>query len=126
MIGKKYSVRVSSQSYKAPELLIEHEEYDYAMDMWSFGAMFAGIIFKTIPFLPGKNLTDQLVVIANVLGTDELYNYLNVYNLTLPRKFDGLFQYAPSQRKSWISFMNGDNKEFATPDALDLIDKLLR
>ena len=35
---------------------------------------------------------DQLVKIAKVLGTDELYEYLDKYDLELDQHFDGIFQ----------------------------------
>jgi len=37
-------VRVASRYFKGPELLVDLREYDYSLDMWSLGAMFAGMI----------------------------------------------------------------------------------
>ena len=128
--GDKYNVRVSTQSYTAPELLIENQYYDYAIDMWSLGALFAGIIFKKIPFFPGQNLTDQLLVIANVLGTNDLFLYLKKHNLSLPHKFNGLLRkdniHNTIIRKPWSYFMNEFNKDWVTNDAIDLVSKILR
>jgi casein kinase II subunit alpha len=45
--------------------------------------MFAGMIFQKEPFFQGKDNYDQLVKIAKVLGTDELYAYIDKYNVTL-------------------------------------------
>lgn len=42
--GFSYNVRVASRSYKGPELLVDFQEYDYSLDMWSLGCMFAGIV----------------------------------------------------------------------------------
>ena len=30
--------------FKGPELLVDLREYDYSLDMWSLGAMFAGMV----------------------------------------------------------------------------------
>jgi casein kinase II subunit alpha len=43
--------------------------YDYSLDIWSLGCMFAGMIFQKEPFFQGKDNYDQLVKIAKVLGT---------------------------------------------------------
>lgn len=65
-IGRKYNVEVASLYYQSPELLVEFEEYDYALDLWSFGCMFSSIIFQKLPFFKGANDNDQLVKISQV------------------------------------------------------------
>lgn len=35
-------MRVASRYFKGPELLVDLQDYDYALDMWSLGCMFAG------------------------------------------------------------------------------------
>lgn len=30
--------------FKGPELLVDLQDYDYALDMWSLGCMFAGMV----------------------------------------------------------------------------------
>ena len=44
--GREYNVRVASRYFKGPELLVDLQEYDYQLDMWSLGCMFAGMIFR--------------------------------------------------------------------------------
>lgn len=85
--GTEYNVRVASRYFKGPELLVDFQEYDYSLDMWSLGCMFASMvgvcslsqstysiqIFRKEPFFHGHDNSDQLVKIAKVLGTDELF-----------------------------------------------------
>ena len=73
------NVRVASRYYKGPELLVDYQLYDYSLDIWSLGCMFAGMIFRREPFFRGSDNYDQLVRIAKVLGFDGLQNYLNKY-----------------------------------------------
>jgi casein kinase II subunit alpha len=40
----EYNVRVASRYFKGPELLVDFQEYDYSLDMWSFGCMFASMV----------------------------------------------------------------------------------
>ena len=64
--GREYNVRVASRYFKGPELLVDLQEYDYGLDMWSLGCMFAGMIFRKEPFFHGQDNYDQLVKIAKV------------------------------------------------------------
>ncbi|GAB2227413.1 hypothetical protein Droror1_Dr00009234 [Drosera rotundifolia] len=66
--GKEYNVRVASRYFKGPELLVDLQDYDYSLDMWSLGCMFAGMIFRKEPFFYGHDNHDQLVKIAKVMG----------------------------------------------------------
>lgn len=40
----EYNVRVASRYFKGPELLVDFQEYDYSLDMWSLGCMFASMV----------------------------------------------------------------------------------
>ena len=105
---REYNVRVASRYFKGPELLVDLQDYDYALDMWSLGCMFAGMIFRKEPFFHGHDNYDQLVKIARVLGTDELFDYLDKYNLELDPHFDSIL--GRHSRKSWHKFVNADNQ----------------
>lgn len=86
--GTNYNVRVASRYFKGPELLVDFQMYDYSLDMWSLGCMFASMIFRKEPFFHGQDNYDQLVKIAKVLGTDELFAYLRKYDIKLDPQFD--------------------------------------
>ena len=38
------NVRVASHCFKGPELLVGFQEYDYSLDMWSYGSMLASMV----------------------------------------------------------------------------------
>nr|ABF70009.1 casein kinase II alpha subunit (protein kinase), putative [Musa acuminata] len=123
--GKEYNVRVASRYFKGPELLVDLQDYDYSLDMWSLGCMFAGMIFRKEPFFYGHDNYDQLVKIAKVLGTDGLNTYLNKYRLELDPQLEALV--GRHSRKPWTRFINGDNQHLAVPEvAVDFVDKLLQ
>jgi casein kinase II subunit alpha len=122
--GTEYNVRVASRYFKGPELLVDYRYYDYSLDLWSFGATLASIIFKREPFFHGKSNTDQLVQIVRVLGTDELYAYLEKYQIQLGPEYEDLGQYT---RRPWSRFINEENSFLSSkPETVDLIDKVLR
>eukprot|EP00124_Ichthyophonus_hoferi_P004254 Ihof_evm3s448 gene=Ihof_evmTU3s448 len=118
-----YNVRVASRYYKGPELLVDLTQYDYSLDMWSLGCMFAAMIFKKDPFFHGHDNYDQLVKIAKVLGTDELHAYLSKYSLELDPYFDNMAKYP---KKEWTRFITPENQHFVSPEAIDFLSKLLR
>jgi casein kinase II subunit alpha len=122
--GTEYNVRVASRYFKGPELLVDFQEYDYSLDMWSLGAMFASMIFRKEPFFHGNSNSDQLVKIAKVLGTEDLFDYLDKYEIELDAQYDDILGRFP--KKSWHSFVNSENQRFVSNEAIDFLDKLLR
>ena len=122
--GTEYNVRVASRYFKGPELLVDFQEYDYSLDMWSLGAMFASMIFRKEPFFHGNSNADQLVKIAKVLGTDDLFEYLDKYDIELDAQYDDILGRFP--KKNWHAFVNAENQRFVSNDAIDFLDKLLR
>ena len=99
-------------------------DYDYSLDMWSLGCMFAGMLFKKEPFFMGRDNYDQLVKIARVLGTQELIKYLEHYDLTLDSHFDGIM--GRYSRKSWRNFITDKNKMLVSDESIEFLDSLLQ
>uniref|UniRef100_A0AAQ5Y1W7 non-specific serine/threonine protein kinase n=1 Tax=Amphiprion ocellaris TaxID=80972 RepID=A0AAQ5Y1W7_AMPOC len=122
--AQEYNVRVASRYFKGPELLVDYQMYDYSLDMWSLGCMLASMIFLKEPFFHGQDNYDQLVRIAKVLGTDELFGYLHKYHIELDTRFKDLL--GQQTRKRWEQFIQSENQHLVSPEALDLLDKLLR
>uniref|UniRef100_A0A0D9ZDJ6 Casein kinase II subunit alpha n=1 Tax=Oryza glumipatula TaxID=40148 RepID=A0A0D9ZDJ6_9ORYZ len=120
----EYNARVASRSYKGPELLVDLLDYDYSLDLWSLGCMFAAMIFRVDPFFNGQDNYDQLVKITEVLGTEDFYNYLEKYGLELDPQLERLV--GRHNRKSWSMFVNSGNRHLASPEAIDFVDRLLR
>ncbi|XP_057657915.1 casein kinase II subunit alpha-like isoform X1 [Diorhabda carinulata] len=122
--GQEYNVRVASRYFKGPELLVDYGYYDYSLDMWSLGCMFASMIFRKEPFFHGLDNYDQLVRIVKVLGTNELHDYLNKYNITIEKKLYCLL--GLHSRKSWQRFVNTENEYLINDQSLNLLECLLK
>jgi len=122
--GMDYNVRVASRTYKGPELLVNHQRYDYSLDMWSLGCMMAAMIFQKEPFFNGSDNQYQLQKIAKILGTEDLFLYLNKYGLKLDNNF--LVLIGKHSKKSWETFITDPNKHLTHAVALDFLDRLLR
>ncbi|KAL9940997.1 hypothetical protein V8E36_000485 [Tilletia maclaganii] len=122
--GTAYNVRVASRYFKGPELLVDFMEYDYSLDMWSLGCMYASMIFRKEPFFHGQDNYDQLVKIARVLGTDDLYNYLEKYDIELDPQYNEML--ARYHRRPWSRFITSENERYISNEAIDFLDRLLR
>jgi len=120
---RDYNVRVASRYFKGPELLVDYQYYDYSLDIWSLGCMFAGMIFMKEPFFHGNDNYDQLEKIARVLGTAELFEYLEKYNIELDTNFEGVL--GKHSKKPWSKFVTNENKHLAKNEALDLLARML-
>lgn len=122
--GFEYNVRVASRYFKGPELLVDLMDYDYSLDMWSLGCMLAGIIFRKEPFFYGHDNYDQLVKIAKVMGTDDLYAYLSKYSIELDPHLEALV--GRHSKKPWPRFTTSENAHLVSAEAIELLDALLR
>ncbi|VDM40227.1 unnamed protein product [Toxocara canis] len=122
--SQEYNVRVASRYFKGPELLVDYQCYDYSLDMWSLGCMLASMIFRKEPFFRGNDNYDQLVRIAKVLGTEELFDYIDKYQIELDPRFSDIL--GRHSKKRWERFVHSENQHLVTPEAVDFLDKLLR
>lgn len=58
---------VVTRWYRAPELLCENSTYDWEVDIWSLGCIFAELLGRQ-PLLQGKSPMNQLKLIIRLLG----------------------------------------------------------
>ncbi|TFL07292.1 kinase-like domain-containing protein [Pterulicium gracile] len=115
-----YHIRVGSRYYKPPELLVGYRMYDYSLDLWALGCMLASMEH----FFKGIDNDDQLLKILRILGTDDFDTYLHQYGIPFETEHEQLLQNFPKQ--PWTKFENAENRSRISPEAIDLLDKLLR
>jgi casein kinase II subunit alpha len=120
----EYDVRLRTAWFKSPEHLVGFQKYDYSLDMWSLGSMSASMIFRKEPFFYGNTSSEQLLKIAKVLGTEDLFIYADKYDIQLDVEFYETLGSQP--KKNWRDFINSDNERFVDDDAIDFLDKLLK
>ena len=90
--GHMMTSYVVTRWYRAPELLLNSEEYAASIDMWSVGCILAEIIARK-PLFPGKDFIHQMHLIIETLGSPEeadlefiSSSYARKYIGALPRK----------------------------------------
>lgn len=121
---QEYNVRVASRYFKGPELLVDYGYYDYSLDIWSVGCMFASMLFRRDPFFHGYDNYDQLLRIVKILGTSDLFAYLGKYNIALDSKFIDLLGH--HSRKNWQRFVNTENEYLITEVATSFLESMLK
>ncbi|CAD8132210.1 unnamed protein product [Paramecium pentaurelia] len=122
--SQDYNVRVASRYFKGPELLVDYQFYDYSLDIWSTGAMFASMIFKKEPFFQGNDNYDQLEQMdQNNIQKNTILNWImHIMDFYLSIK---LIIYICYPKQDWLSFVNQDNAHLCSLDAIDLLSKML-
>ncbi|KAI9193183.1 kinase-like domain-containing protein [Polychytrium aggregatum] len=118
---------VSSLYFKAPELLLDYEHYDFAVDMWAVGCILAALMFRTPFVFKGEDRTpaSQFQSILLILGGD-LLDYCSAF--AIPRhKAESLVPGSLSayQKQSWASFVNDANRARVSQQGLSLLESLL-
>ena len=64
--GREYNVRVASRYFKGPELLVDFQEYDYSLDLWSLGCMVSALT-------PNCDVQTQCMVLGRAcLGSESM------------------------------------------------------
>lgn len=80
------SPEIMTRWYKAPEVLLGLKAYDFSIDMWSVGCIFAEMITGT-PIFQGESDLDQLHKIFKLLGmsTNTEWSKSPSYSLSFPK-----------------------------------------
>jgi casein kinase II subunit alpha len=119
---RAYSVRVSTMRYKAPELLLNYQYYDYGVDVWGSGCVMAEMLIK-FPFFEGSDIEGMIAQIARVSGTMALMQYVDKYGLVLPR--GALSQFPSNPGPGWERVTQNMQGWKYDDEAIDLLKKLL-
>ena len=91
--------------------------------------MLAGMIFQNEPFFKGADNFDQLIKIAKVVGTQEIYEYIDKYGLQLVPEIESKMK--NFKRKPWDKYINTENEKFfeqeqKMDEVFDLLNNMLR
>jgi casein kinase II subunit alpha len=120
---QRYNIHVASRHFKAIELLVDYQCYDYSVDIWAFGVTMGAILINRNPLFRGNDDFDMVAKIAHVLGRADLDAYLAKYGIEIPEPMARGLAKAPRARKDFAQLFKG---RLATPDAVDLVDLCLR
>ncbi|KDO31519.1 CMGC/CDK/CRK7 protein kinase [Saprolegnia parasitica CBS 223.65] len=74
--GGRYTNKVVTLWYRPPELLMGSQSYDYSIDIWSVGCIFAELLLGRAP-MQGRNELEQLQCIYGLVGVPTKDNWPN-------------------------------------------------
>ncbi|KAH8120526.1 Pkinase-domain-containing protein [Phellopilus nigrolimitatus] len=129
-----FSNEVVTLWYRAPDVLLGSRTYNTSIDVWSCGCIFAEMI-SGVPLFRGRDNQDQLLHIMRIVGTpdDRTLKKIATDSVRLNRRQlinDSLIKAQPEitlkqyPRYPKIPFQQIIPK--ATPQACDLLDRLLQ
>lgn len=123
--GPGHSTEVASLRYRAPELILHFMHYDYSVDMWSVGAIFGGWMFQRKALFHGNGDENQLILMAEQMGSEGLHNLINhLYLYIPPETIVKIGNIAPQPWKALANTTNTQN--MATDEAVDLLGGMLK
>ncbi|EYE91865.1 mitogen activated protein kinase [Aspergillus ruber CBS 135680] len=108
---------VVTRYYRAPEVMLTWQQYNYAVDIWSVGCILAEML-RGKPLFPGKNHIDQFTIITQVLGNPPQEVVERVYSRNTLKFLESL---PPREPHPLSSFFTGAEEE-----VVDLIEKMLQ
>ncbi|KCZ74409.1 CMGC/CK2 protein kinase, partial [Anncaliia algerae PRA109] len=121
--GNCYPVRVATRYYKGPELLVGYGYYNYSLDIWSFGCLFAELLFGKRPIFAGKDDINQLAKIVEILGRTDLIKYCSKYEIKLSNEVNDSLE--ESKKRDWEDVFEKNKAVNRKKDAIDLLNKII-
>ena len=119
-----YSPRVSTLRYKAPELLLNYQYYDYGIDVWGAGCVLAEMLIR-FPFFEGHDFDEMVCDIACVCGSAAIQQYAEKYGLQLSSEIQ--MNLPQTQAPQWYKLVQigAIPKNKYNADAIKLLTALL-
>jgi casein kinase II subunit alpha len=139
-----------TRMYVSPELIIGYEYYDYKVDIWSFGVMFAELIFnsETHHWFREHDRNQLLITIFQRVGLDQTKYFLNwmqskniSYNATqwqeiiqtvtasiiiTPPIVATTVEKEERKQPTWKEYVTDQNRDRATLEALEVLQHSLQ
>ncbi|KAK4530136.1 hypothetical protein CCYA_CCYA03G0993 [Cyanidiococcus yangmingshanensis] len=119
--GRRYTNRVVTLWYRAPELLLGENRYSFAVDIWSVGCLVLEMLTGR-PVFPGKDEANQAQLIFSLLGTPNEEEWPGYRSLPYANT---IFGAVPEARKYPNVFRTVFGSKGLSPVALDFVEKLL-
>ena len=124
---RKFCNKIGTRNFKAPEQLLLLKGFDYKIDIWAAGLIFAEMFFQKYPFWKPEEDIVILENIYNMVGSTKFSNYLK--KIGSPSNFD--FMKNPSKGQNFESYFEREsndeimnNLEYKK-NGIDLIKKML-
>ena len=124
---RKFCNKIGTRNFKAPEQLLLLKGFDYKIDIWAAGIIFAEMFFQKYPFWKPEEDVVILENIYNMVGHTKFSNYLK--KIGSQSSFD--FMKNPAKGQNFESYFEREkNDEIMNhledkKNGIDLIKKML-
>jgi casein kinase II subunit alpha len=119
-----YNLKVSTKFYKAPELILGYQYYDYSLDIWWIAILFAELLLNKFPLINWQDSKDQLYKLIKLLGYKEFKKFTTTYNIKNPFEIkETLKKWEPIDFRTLFP---EEREEFIDDQALDLLKNIFR
>ena len=119
---RKYCNKIGTRNFKSPEQLVNMKGFDYKIDIWAIGIMFAEIIFHKFPFIKPEEDINTLEQIYDIIGHNKFAKFLKYFNLSENYPF----LKKKSKEIDLLKLSNRSDSFFENePYAIDLLKKLI-
>jgi casein kinase II subunit alpha len=124
---RKFCNKIGTRNFKAPEQLLLLKGFDYKIDIWAAGIIFAEIFFQKYPFWKPEEDVIILENIYNMIGHTKFSNYLK--KIGSSNNFDFMKNLAKGQNfESYFEREKNDeimNHLEDKKNGIDLLKKML-
>ena len=117
--SKKYTPKLVTLWYRAPEILLQVGNYSWESDIWAVGCIFAEILNGGKPLLPGSSEVHQFELICDLIGKPNQSNWEEFFSLDNALKL--MERVWPQKNSSQIEIYYGKYGE----NCVDLLNKLI-
>ena len=123
---RNFCTKIGTRNFKAPEQLIGIKGFDYGIDVWAVGVMFAEMLFQKFPFWPPEEDIVTLENICKMTGTDKFDEFLDFFKIKEKYNFiENVKNKNPTPLKKYNQREPNDNIYKDFDDAIDLLEKML-
>jgi len=101
--------------WKAPEVAFGARDYSYAVDMWSVGVTFAGMLTGKFHFFEGKDVYQLASSWIDFLGVDMFEEFIERYRFQLKSSWVRKYVHRRPAAQ-WTSLMRDQNRHMITAE----------
>lgn len=120
---RSYTHEVITLWYRPPDILIGNKVYDYSIDIWSIGCVFAEMVLGHSLFC-GSNESEQVKEILSLISLPGIDSYMEFREL--PDYKEEYEEYANNDYLSYTQLRQVVDKNLLDDDGFDLLTKMLR
>jgi casein kinase II subunit alpha len=120
---RKYSVHVCTKYYKAPEIFLGYQFYDYSVDIWSAGIILLEALSLRFHVFDAESNDGMICAMAKVFGVEAFIDWSQKYKCKLsPRKIQKISDFHGIPLAKVVAAGRGFLHD---EDGLDLLGKML-